>query len=154
MSENLSVQPTSNSHQCEQTTKSGARCLANTVNGSNFCFTHDPAFAEERTAARRRGGEHKHIAVLPADTPEISLKSGSEIAAIAERMINLTLRGEIDAKVSNAALGWANISLKVRGTIVLEERIAELEAALKMVQPPLPTLAEGRQPAGHAEKNP
>jgi hypothetical protein len=67
-------------------------------------------------------------------------------------MMNLTLRGEIDPKVSNAALGWAGIFLKTHNTIVLEQRIAALEAALKVGSQPRPDLQEGADRVDHPEK--
>src|SRR5271157_2226727 len=115
--------------QCHHNTKAGARCRANAVSGSTGCFSHDPALAEKATAARRRGGENKRRAVLGPDSPEISLRSGSEAVDLARRMVGLVLRGELDPKVANSAGGLLNIFLRALTTEVLERRIVALEAA-------------------------
>lgn len=43
--------------KCKAKTTSGARCNARAVKGSLYCFTHDPAHAQARALARKRGGE-------------------------------------------------------------------------------------------------
>src|SRR5258707_12391506 len=43
--------------KCAAKTTSGARCNARAVKNSKFCFTHDPAHAQARALARKRGGE-------------------------------------------------------------------------------------------------
>jgi hypothetical protein len=115
--------------RCEHATKSGARCRANAVSESTMCFAHDPALEGKRTAARRRGGEQKQRAVLRLDSPEISLRSGSEAVDLARQMVGLVLRGELDPKVANSAGGLLNIFLRALTTEVLERRIEALEAA-------------------------
>src|SRR5208282_1918472 len=115
--------------QCEHTTKAGARCRANAVSESTMCFAHEPSLAAKRTAARRRGGEHKQRGVLGPDSPEISLRSGREAVDLARRMVDLVLRGELDPKVANSAGGLLNIFLRALSTEAVERRIEALEAA-------------------------
>ena len=117
------------SRQCERATKSGARCRANAVSGSTTCFVHNDALAEKRTAARRRGGENKRRAVLGPDSPKISLRSGSDSLDLARRLLESVLRGEVDPKVINSAVGLLNFWHRAYSTEVLERRIIALEAA-------------------------
>ena len=71
-------------------------------------FRHDPALADKRTAARRRGGEQKRHAVLGPDEPKISLRSCSDACELTNRLIDHLLRGEADPKVTNSVLGLLN----------------------------------------------
>lgn len=117
------------SGQCEHKTRAGTRCRANVVNRSSMCFAHDPALAEKRTAARRLGGQHKRRPVLGPDSPEISLRSGSDVPELVCRLVNFSLRDQIDPKVANSVGGLLNIFLRAHTTEVLEQRLAALEAA-------------------------
>ena len=94
-----------------------------------MCFAHDPALEKKRTAARRRGGEQKRRAVLGPDSPEISLHSGSDSLDLARRLLESVLRGEVDPKVINSAVGLLNFWQRAHSTEVLERRIIALEAA-------------------------
>src|SRR5271170_6281717 len=113
--------------QCQHNTKAGARCRANAVSGSTMCFAHDPALEKKRTAARRRGGEQKRRAVLGPDSPEISLRSGSDSLDLAGRLLESVLRGEVDPKIINSAVGLLNFWQRAHSTEVLERRIIALE---------------------------
>jgi|SRR5580704_587581 hypothetical protein len=134
--------------QCEKLTKSGARCRANAVSDSTACFAHSEALAEKRAAARRRGGEHKQRAVLGPDSPEISLRSGSQAIDLAGRMIDLVLHGQIDPRIANAAGGLLNLWLRAYAMEILEQRIAALEAAQNRGPRRPPERPEGAEPFG------
>jgi hypothetical protein len=72
------------------------------MTNSAYCFIHNPAKSKERAAARRAGGveRSRRAAVLPPDTPDFRLGSSSDVVALLELMTNMTLRGQLDPKVS------------------------------------------------------
>lgn len=107
---------------CEATNKLGESCRARAMNGSSFCFFHDPGKAWERAAARRAGGANKRAAVLPPDTPDKAVGTAGEIDAMLGQAINEVLRGEIGPKVANTVCYLAATKLKAR-----EMAIAELD---------------------------
>jgi hypothetical protein len=88
------------SGQCSEPTRSGKRCRARAITGSRFCFFHDPGSTQERAAANKRGGEKKHYAVLPADTPDFPLAGARDVDALLGRIINQVLRGQIDPRIA------------------------------------------------------
>jgi len=136
------------SRQCEHPTKSGARCRANSVNGSTKCWSHEPALAAKATAARRRGGENKRRAVLGSDWPAISLCKGSDAPDLARRILVSVLHGEVDPKISNSAVGLLNFWLRAYTTEVLERRIVALEAAHNTGPQLAPDRLEGAEQFG------
>jgi hypothetical protein len=121
--------------QCTATKSGGGRCGARTLTGSPLCFFHDPASAEERTAARRRGGEKNRPAVLPPGTPDFPLNNADDASALLGRTINQLQRGELDPKIANAVGYLLTIKIKTTDLGKLEERMAALEAALKEKAP-------------------
>ena len=70
------------------------------MEGSQFCFTHDPAKAAEREAASQRGGqtraEQLNGAVLP------SLTSAGEVTAYLEKVTADVERGLMDPRRAKA----------------------------------------------------
>ncbi len=144
----MKEEPGTPPRNCEHQTKAGARCRANPVTGSTMCFAHDPGLEKKRTAARRRGGERKRRAVLGADSPEISLRSGSDSLDLASRLLESVLRGEVDPKIINAAVGLLNFWHRAHSTEVLERRIIALEAALDTGPQRSPDRIEGAEHFG------
>ena len=88
------------SRRCERVKADGLRCEANAVAGSGFCFFHDPTKAEERAAARQKGGTERtrQAAVLALDTPDRSLATGGDVVALLATTVNQVLRGQLDPR--------------------------------------------------------
>jgi hypothetical protein len=137
---------------CTDTTKTGAKCRAKAVLGSNKCFVHDAALENKRTAARRTGGEHnRQRAVLGPDAPPISLRSGGDAVEIAGRLVDWLLRSEIDTKIANAVCLSLNFFLRAHQVESLEQRIAALEATRSTRPQRPPERLEGVQRFGRRE---
>ena len=47
---------------CISLTRNGTRCRMAPLRSADWCFTHHPAFREERATARSRGGVAAHAA--------------------------------------------------------------------------------------------
>jgi hypothetical protein len=118
------------SRQCAADKTDGNRCHANALVGSQWCYFHDPASADERIAASRRGGEKNRPATLPPDTPDFPLATATDASALIGRTINQLLRGEIDSKIANTVGYLVTVKIKMADAATLERRIAALEAAL------------------------
>jgi hypothetical protein len=120
---------------CETVKQDGARCQARTLSGKPHCFFHDPASAEERTAASSRGGAKKNLPMPSQDAIDIALNSRSDAAALLARIINQLVRGAIDPKIANGAGFLIGIWLRATETNSLEERLAALEAIVESNTP-------------------
>jgi len=117
--------------RCTQIKRGGARCGAKALLGSSFCFFHDPAAAQARAAASKRGGEHNRAAVLPSATPDLPLNSATDAAALLAKTINQVLRGRIHPKIANAVGYLLTVQLKAIEAGKTEERLTALEATAK-----------------------
>jgi hypothetical protein len=125
------TQPTcSQGRQCTEITREGDRCHAQALAGSSMCFFHDPASAQKRAEAAKRGGEKNRATVLPSATPDFALNSAADASALVARTINQVLRGEIDPKIANAVGYLLTVHLKAYDADRLERRIAAIEAVV------------------------
>lgn len=125
------AQPTSSpSRECTEITRGGERCRAQALTGSSFCFFHDPASAQKRAGAARRGGEKNRATVLPPDTSDFPLRNAADASALVARTINQVLRGEVDPKIANAVGYLLTVHMKAYDTHQLERRIAAIEAVI------------------------
>jgi len=80
----------------------------------------------------RPGGmtRSRPAAVLPADTPDHSLRDTRDVSALLGDSINRLRRGELDPRVANAIGYLAGILLRALEQGPMEERLAHLEAVL------------------------
>ncbi len=84
--------------QCTATTQDGGRCRSNALHGSQFCFTHDPAHAQARAEARRRGGHNRRTPKrVDAVNALVSLRSVGDVQAQLETVLADTLGQENSA---------------------------------------------------------
>lgn len=113
--------------QCQSHAANGRRCNARAIRGKTRCFFHDPALAEQRTAARRRGGEHNRVAILPDDTAELPLRNSHDAAELIGKTINDLRRGKLDPKVATAVGYLTTVGLRAIQVGDLEQRLAALE---------------------------
>jgi hypothetical protein len=116
--------------RCAAVKPSGERCKVRAIEGSEWCWNHDPAHAEERrrhgSRGGKRGGRGRPIAelgILRDENADIRrrLLEGElppNVAAVAVQSINTDIR----------AVGAA---LKAREQEELEGRLEELEQAME-----------------------
>ncbi len=121
---------------CQKTKADGSRCKVRVINGSSFCYFHDPAKAHERQAAQRAGGiaRSRQAAVLPLETPDWQVRKISDVVEILGQTLNQVRRGQIDPRVANSVAYISGVLLKAMERGPMEERITTLEGILK--QPP------------------
>lgn len=115
--------------QCAHTKPNGEPCRGYAITGSRFCFAHDPAQAEKRTDARRRGGS----AGMPEPLPEseLTIRSMSDVLELIETTINDVRAGRVDTKTANTVGYLANVAVKVIQQTDLEARLEALESVLE-----------------------
>jgi hypothetical protein len=100
--------------------------------GSRYCFSHDPACADAKHAACRRGGivssERK---VMPADTEAAQLETPEDVRRFISETVHKVSVGEIDRAVANCRLYGAQMVLKAIDMRDWQRRIEALETAAK-----------------------
>lgn len=115
------------SNHCKARTQGGKPCQAKPLRGKSYCFTHDPANARARAAARRKGGERTRInhgaAVLPAQVETIH-----EAREILRYVMGELMQHENSLQRARILLALHDSFIKSLEIGELEERIAALEA--------------------------
>ncbi len=117
--------------RCEHVHEDGTPCKAAPMSGSGFCWFHDPAHAEARTEARRRGG-HASIRrqVLDADAPDLTLDNVRDVLDGIESTVNLVRKGRLDNRAGNCIGYLLGIALKALETEEVSVKVRELERRL------------------------
>ena len=105
------------------------------MDGSRYCFFHDPAAETARKAAQQRGGQAKGPAVLPADTADVPLHNGKDVAAFLAETINQVRKGRVSPKIASTVGYLSSLLMKALETSDIEERLARVEQALKTRKP-------------------
>jgi hypothetical protein len=111
----------------------GARCRAQAIRESEWCFNHHPNYEDARKQRASKGGKRGGRG-----------RPQAELAALKDRLITLgedVLAGTIDrsdaavaGKLWSIAIGAILVALKAKEVEELEARLAELEAALEAHQ--------------------
>ena len=122
--------------RCAATKVDGQPCPLPPVLGLSCCYQHAPEVAEERRAARAKGGyAATRSRVLAGDTPPLSLDSPAAVRQALVDTIQSIRTGQIAPNVGHAVLQGINISLK----------LAELEVSVKLAELERQVAAERRQ---------
>ena len=120
--------------QCSYVKKSNnERCMANTVNNSEYCFFHDPAMAQRRAQARKTGGYNRRaLKKIPHNYRPV--KSINDINLIMESTINDALALETSQSQLKMIGYLCQIALKGQELGSLEDRITSIEKRVDEVQ--------------------
>lgn len=116
---------------CKDTNERGEPCSAPVVEGSEYCFWHDPALAKERAEARKRGGYGRRQVKAGEPGEPVQARSPQDVVALVERAINDALALENSIARARAIGYLAGVALKAQEVGELEERLEALEQAFK-----------------------
>ena len=122
-----------NARKCQATTQDGRACQAYAVEGSDYCFFHDPDRTVESRLARSKGGSARDGLVIgPVGQAEpVQLQSMADVASLLQQTINDTLQLENSLHRSRTLGYLAGQYLRALDMAALQRRVAALEYALK-----------------------
>lgn len=115
---------------CAATTKDGRPCPNNAGEGG-FCFTHDPAKAADRAAARRRGGKRRRVNhVADAGTVPAAVRDTGDVLRLLDYTLGEAVALENSVQRTRALTAMAAAYLDVFRVGELEQRLDALEQRL------------------------
>lgn len=118
--------------RCSATTKTGQPCQAPPRHGSEYCYTHDPAVAEERKESQRKGALMLHYGRHGSGPRHVSVRSAGDVLSLLE-MAASDLMGRKPGHERARNLVYLAVSAsKVLETADLSERLEALEERLKL----------------------
>jgi hypothetical protein len=115
--------------KCTGITRAGERCKGIAIDGSDYCYAHDPDRAEERRRNAHKGGK-------AGGNGRAGLSELTAIKRAIRATIDAALAGEVERGIAavafqgfNALLKAVETERKVRETDELLERLEALEEA-------------------------
>jgi hypothetical protein len=116
--------------RCTAIKPSGERCKGRAMEGSEWCWNHDPAYAEERRRHGSRGGKRAGRGRPQAELANIKSRL-SDLAddVLADRVDKGV--AAVASQVLNVYLRAVSVELKAREQLELIERLEALEAAVE-----------------------
>jgi hypothetical protein len=116
---------------CKGITKGGERCQAPPLRESDFCFWHDPEYAEEADQARKLGGQRRRREKITEGAYELAeLNSIPALRRVLEIALLDALGLENSIARSRALISGVLAGAKLLEVGEMEERMAAVEAAL------------------------
>ncbi len=112
---------------CLALTANDRPCRAPPLQGSDFCFWHDPNRASERTAARKRGGYRARGLDPEAPVPEVHLSNVIDVLDLLKTAAQDCLRHRPSLARARALAHIANTAAKVLESQELRDRVEDLE---------------------------
>jgi hypothetical protein len=97
---------------CRAAKSDGSPCSVRVREGSDFCFFHNPAKANERRAAQTLGGQGNRAPSLPIDAPEFTAQTVSDLVPLLVATINQVRRGELAPNAGTTICNLANSLMK------------------------------------------
>ena len=119
--------------KCQATTQNGTPCQAYALDGSDYCFHHDPAQAAQRLAARSKGGlarHGRHIGPVGQAEP-VELDTMADVATLLRQTINDTLNLENSLQRARTIGYLSGLFIKALDMAALEQRVIALERTLE-----------------------
>ena len=116
--------------RCRQTSANGKRCEGWAMDGSDFCFFHNPESKDARHAAQSRGGQGNRGPVLSLDSEDVQLRSAQDLAELLAETITQVRKGLISPKIATAIGYLAGPLMRAFDAGSMETRLARLEQAL------------------------
>lgn len=127
---------TAQAKRCQALNRRGEPCGGYAGAGSVFCFSHDPARAAERKAARSRGGRARHGRRLGAGGgAPVEIENVADVVRLVERAINDLLILENSVQRSRTLGYLAGVAIKALEIGDLEARLSEIERVLRARKP-------------------
>jgi hypothetical protein len=108
----------------------GQRCKGIARGDAEWCYSHDPARAEERRRNASRGGKSGGRGRPQAELPDIKRR----LSELAEGVLDGSVErgtGAVVSQILNVYLRAVSVELKAREQLELIERLEALEEALE-----------------------
>lgn len=117
--------------KCKATTASGEACAGYALAGGVYCYTHDPARAAERAAARKKGGHNRQTPHRGEYSGPQQVRSLADVLQVLDYTLSETLALENGITRGRLLVAICAEYTNAIKTGELENRLQALEGILK-----------------------
>jgi len=114
--------------KCAYVKANKAKCQANAMKNSRFCFTHNPDTKEQHALAVVKGGKLSKRDRL--NLPLVQIKTPADVVNVLEETINGVRSGTIPPNVANTLAYICSHTLKAMEASCLDDRLEIVESVL------------------------
>lgn len=120
------------SKKCKATNRRGEPCGAYAMEGSDYCYWHDPALAEERRKARAKGGHARHGRKIGSTggADPVEIETAADVLPVLSEEINELRKLERSVKRARAIGYLCGQVVRAFEVSELQTRVEALEAVL------------------------
>ena len=115
--------------QCQYIKQDGTQCKASHINGSTYCFRHDPENKEKGLMASKKGGENRRLQEVFGEP--VTLQSAEDVTAFIGLVINSVWTGQTPVQVGTAMGFLTRCWLDAYDKSEIEKKLTDLESRLK-----------------------
>jgi len=116
--------------KCIYIKEDGGQCNAFAMEGSQYCYLHNPNISpEEKRINQTKGGKSNTIKVN-ASLPLVKVKTPQDVAGLLEMTINEVRSGELDPRIANTIGYLTGHLIKAIEVGEVEKRINAIEEAI------------------------
>lgn len=117
--------------KCKATKEDGEQCNANAMNGSDFCYTHNPDISdEEKKEAQARGGQNRAL-MIDNPLPEIPVAKADDVVLLLADTVNQVRTGKMNVKIANCLGTLSGQLIKALELAKYADKLDLLEGLLK-----------------------
>jgi hypothetical protein len=113
--------------RCSGITQAGTACKGIPIEGSSYCYVHDPAHAEDRRRHGQRGGKRGGRGRPQADLAEVKRRLHDLVEDVLEGAVDRS-DAAVVGQLLNTFIRAVSVELKAREQLELIERLEVLEA--------------------------
>jgi len=117
--------------KCKATKEDDEQCNANAMNGSDFCYTHNPDIPdEEKKEAQARGGQNRAL-LIDNPLPEIAVAKIDDVVLLLADTVNQVRTGKMNVKIANCLGTLSGQLIKALELAKYADKLDLLEGLLK-----------------------
>lgn len=117
--------------KCDFIKPDGQKCEAHAINGSSFCYFHNPAISdEEKREAQSNGGKTKAL-TLKEPLPELALAKPDDAILLIADTISRVRAGTLDIRTANCLGFLSDKLLKAFEVSKLNDRVEIIEQVIQ-----------------------
>lgn len=113
--------------QCLFIKPDGTQCGGYATNGSAYCISHNPALAETKAEAVKKGGASEGYQKLNLDLAPLTIQNPSDVVTAIVQTINEVRSGTLPPKIASTLGYLLGIALKAFEVSELDSRLEVIE---------------------------